>query len=143
MAAELHGLWVEYWAPSGAADTQRFVFNDRGRFTWSAPHRDGATCEPTRKAGLFSLEGKGAGHELTLYITTEEYPNCDGQTGADQLVREHDPALVERYELGECPDNHEASALDAEYACVAIAGHAFWRRPLPAEEVSTRLWHQP
>ena len=116
--AELAGAWVEYWAVSGATDTQRYRFGADGRFEW---HAAPATPDLARRWGSFRIDGE----ELVLSCEGHERRgDCKGAacTVADQPPVEH------RLQLGECPPNVEAKALDANYRCLSIAGHAFWRR---------------
>jgi hypothetical protein len=138
-------VWVEYWAPTGAADTQRYAFREDGQFTWAAPANT-QTQQAARKAGRFELERQGVTMALVLHVSAEEFAACAVpcvHAGADSKHVDHAPALVERYELGECAPNVEARALDQQYACVAIAGHAFWRRPPSPALESQLLWTAP
>jgi hypothetical protein len=131
-AAGLQGMWVEYWAVSGELDTQRYVFLEDGNFSWIAPRAfSGRTA--TRKLGRFELQANA----LVLQVSTEEFAPCTtcSATAEHEPKRvEHASPLVERYELGDCAPNVEAQAIDRHYACVAIDGRAFWRRPLPAAD---------
>lgn len=131
-ASDLQGMWVEYWAVSGQLDTQRYVFLEDGTFSWIAPH-DFAGRTAARKLGRYQLEGNA----LVLQVGTEEFAACATCSAeAEREIKrvEHATPLVERYELGECAPNIEAQALDQHYACMAIDGRAFWRRPLPAAD---------
>lgn len=131
-AGELSGEWVEYWARSGhvETDTQRYVFGEDGRFTWFAPSDPAHRLSAARKAGRFVIEGEGAVRALVLRVEAEEFAGCaKGCQARAPQVAEHQPGIVERLELGECARNEEAQALDGRYACVAIGGRAFWRRP--------------
>jgi hypothetical protein len=131
----LHGLWVEYWAKGGKADTQRYVFLPDGRFAWQAPDQEAPPQRAVRKAGHFELHGQGVSEALVLYVSLEEFAACSApcaQASAGLRQVEHSPPLVEQYELGECAPNQEAEAQDAHYACRAIDGRAFWRQPLTA-----------
>jgi hypothetical protein len=129
-ASELQGMWVEYWAVSGELDTQRYVFFEDGNFSWIAPRNfNGRTA--MRKLGRYQLEGNA----LVLQVSTEEFAACATCGAAGDAKRvEHANPLVERYELGDCAPNVEAQAIDQHYACMAIDGRAFWRRPLPAAD---------
>ena len=120
-AAELTGDWVEYWAVSGATDTQRYTFGQDGRFEW---HAAAATPDVARRWGSFRVDGA----DLVLSCEGhEQRRDCKGQACnvADQ------PAVEQRLLLGECPPNVEAKALDANYRCLSIGGHAFWRKASP------------
>jgi hypothetical protein len=131
-ASELQGMWVEYWAVSGQLDTQRYVFLEDGTFSWIAPH-DFKGRTAMRKLGHYQLEGNA----LLLQVSTEEFApcaTCSAEAERESKRVEHATPLVERYELGECAPNVEAQALDQHYACMAIDGRAFWRRPLPAAD---------
>lgn len=136
----MEGAWVQYWAPSGQADTQRYVFSADGRFTWTAAAgKDAQTPPPSAasKAGQFELEQQGSVWVLLMRVQTEAFAGCsEGCGDASPRLVQHEQALIERLELGECAHNDEAQALDAAYACVAIGGHAFWRRPALAETVA-------
>jgi hypothetical protein len=126
-AAALAGTWVEYWAPSGTADSERYRFDAAGRFTWDA-RRVAHDRGPVHKQGAFRLEPAS---ELVISVEAEDFAACEtcsADAGAPRHV-DHQQPIIERYELGECAPNVEAQAHDEHYACVAIAGHAFWRRP--------------
>lgn len=122
-APDLSGFWAEYWAlPKGHAETQRYAFLSEGRFGWLAPVRDAAPVDPLQRSGHFSFEGE----RLVLQVARERF--------ADGRLVEHAPPLRVELEIGECPDNREAQALDASYVCRSIGGRAFWRRtPQPNE----------
>jgi hypothetical protein len=131
-ASALQGMWVEYWAVSGELDTQRYVFLEDGNFSWIAP-RSFHDRTALRKLGRFQLEGDA----LILHVSTEEFApcaSCSAEAPRDAKRVEHANPLVERYELGDCAPNVEAQAMDQHYACMAIDGRAFWRRPLPAAD---------
>jgi hypothetical protein len=73
---------------------------------------------------------------LVLRVAAERFAACSSQCahhdeGPHRV--EHVSPIVERYEIGECAPNLEAQSLDARYACRAIGGRAFWRRP-PTQE---------
>ena len=53
------------------------------------------------------------------------------------------PARLERFELGECAPNEEAQSVDASYACLSIAGRAFWRQSTSQADAQTLLWPLP
>jgi hypothetical protein len=110
----LVGEWAEFWAVSGGAATQRYTFWPDGRFEWQAP--PGAAADPIRRRfGTWDL----AQDRLILHVTGQE-PAGEAASSEEQL------------ELGPCPANEEARALDASYRCVSIRGRAFWRRGSPA-----------
>jgi hypothetical protein len=149
-ATELAGEWVQYWSRAGEVDTQRYVFTADGQFGWSdAVQRSDTAAErtATRKAGLFQLEQLGSVTNLVLSVNREQFAACSEPCAEAQRgprVVEHASVLTERYELGECAENREAHLLDERYACVSIAGHAFWRKSLlSAAELAERLWPVP
>lgn len=126
-AAAMTGVWVEYWAPGGTADSERYQFDAAGRFTWDARRTAGGRSA-AHKQGAFQLPNPS---ELVLSVEAEDFAACEtcsAEAGAPRHV-DHQQPLTERYELGECAPNVEAQASDAHYACLAIAGHAFWRQP--------------
>jgi hypothetical protein len=117
-AAELAGSWVEFWALSGKAETQRYTFLADGRFGWQAP--PSAASAPARRFGRYEVQGS----ELVLRVQGEDArTDC---TDATPCRTFHDPAVELRLPLGACPDNSEASSLDQGYRCSAIGGQAFW-----------------
>lgn len=118
-ADALQGSWVEYWALSGRAETQRYTFMNDGRFGWCAGPNSAA---PATRWGRFSV----AGDALVLTVQGEDAQHdCSG--GACRKL--HEPALEQRLPLGPCPPNDEARALDAHYRCVSVGGQAFWLGP--------------
>ncbi len=121
---DLRGTWVEYWAVAGGADTERYAFNEPGRFDWHASQREKAAEQsPIGKSGSFRLEPHGSATYLVLAIERETF----GGPGVPREVQ-HPAPVVERHELGECPSNPEAKNIDASYTCRAIGGKAFWRK---------------
>jgi hypothetical protein len=130
-AAELRGVWMQYWARTGQADTQRYDFSDDGTFSWSAAARPAPARNAARKSGHFELQRQGSVNALVLRVEREEFAACAACEGAASAARvlEHAEPLLEQLELGECAQNQEARDLDASYACIAISGRAFWRRP--------------
>lgn len=122
----LVGEWAEFWALSGGAATQRYTFWPDGRFDWQAS--PGAANEPIqRRFGTWELTGD----RLTLRVTGQELrATCADRTRPCQSVTEV-LSSEEQLELGPCPANEEARALDASYRCVSIRGRAFWRRGSP------------
>ncbi|HKP63673.1 MAG TPA: hypothetical protein VJV78_43360 [Polyangiales bacterium] len=130
---DLRGTWVEYWAVSGAADTDRFAFDAQGHFDWRASAK--AAQEQAQgaieKAGAFRVEQAGQASVLVLEVEHERFAGCASpctQAGEPREVH-HSAPIIERYELGECPVNPEAQRIDAGYTCRAIGGKAFWRKP--------------
>jgi hypothetical protein len=123
----LVGEWAEFWAVSGGAATQRYMFWPDGRFEWQAA--PGAAGDPVqRRFGTWEL----AHDRLTLHVTGQQRAaTCADQTRPCQSVTEA-LSREEQLELGHCPPNDEARALDASYRCVSIRGRAFWRRGSPA-----------
>jgi hypothetical protein len=115
----LSGLWVEFWALEGHADTQRYALFEDGRFGWCAA-REGEG-RGARRWGRWTAEGE----TLVLQVQgRDQGPGC-----RDAACRQsHEPPVEERLQLGPCPPNEEAKALDATYRCISIAGQAFWRR---------------
>lgn len=121
-AVELEGSWVEFWALSGEADTQRYTFLADGRFGWQAAQgAAGAAGGPGRRFGRYDVQGG----QLLLRVQGEDARgDC---TAAAPCRTFHDPAVELRLPLGACPENSEASSLDQAYRCTAIGGQAFWR----------------
>jgi hypothetical protein len=142
---DLAGVWVEYWAPTGKADSQRFVFLPDGRFAWQAAlSGQPPAAGPARKAGHFQVERTGHDASLVLSVSSDEQRACAPCADGDTAVRRVDyaPERLERYELGECAPNVEAQALDASYACLSIAGRAFWRQSASQADAAALLWPQ-
>jgi hypothetical protein len=136
-SSELSGTWSEYWAVAGAAETQRYTFADNGEFRWAAapsssPPQAGT---PVQKQGRYELHRDEQRRWLVLHVAATELAGCDsaceGEGEETAFHVEHAPALVEQLELDECPPNVEAKQLDAQYACLALGDHAFWRRTSP------------
>jgi hypothetical protein len=117
--APLSGLWVEFWALEGHADTQRYALFEDGRFGWCAA-REGEG-KGARRWGRWKAEGE----TLVLQVQGRDHgPACRD----DACRQRHEPPVEERLQLGPCPPNEEARALDSTYRCISIAGQAFWRR---------------
>jgi hypothetical protein len=115
----LDGLWVEFWALQGHADTQRFALFPDGRFGSCAASE--GPLRGARRWGTWSVQGD----TLLLQVNGQD----SGKSCTDPRCRiRHDPPLQERLPIGVCPPNEEAKALDASYRCISIAGQAFWRR---------------
>lgn len=129
-AADLNGIWVEYWAVTGGgAETESYAFSEPGRFDWRASPKV-QSQSAIGKTGKFRLETHGKGTFLVLEIERETFAACSTCKAAAGAPREvaHESPLIERYELGECPSNPEAQQIDAGYTCRAIGGKAFWRK---------------
>ena len=139
-SAELRGVWSEYWAVAGQADTQRYTFSDNGEFRWSAAPSQSApqAGTPVQKQGKFELYRSDQRRWLVLHVGETELAGCDsaceGEEGAFRI--QHSPALLEEIELSECPPNVEAQQLDAHYACLALGDQAFWRKSTDASPAS-------
>jgi hypothetical protein len=131
-AQELQGSWVEYWALSGHADTQRYTFSEDGRFVWQ-PAQASLAGAPGR-SGRWQLEAAGTSACAVLLSFDGEAAPPACASGADcKAADTQHPA--QRLPLGECPPDDEAKALDASYRCVVIGGHTFWHHAerAPAE----------
>jgi hypothetical protein len=120
LAGDLAGDWVEYWALSGNADTQRYSLRTDGSFEWLAPEQSGS--EVVRRSGSYTLTGSS----LELRVQAEELRAPCGE--APDCLRKLEPPGIETLELADCPPNEEARALDASYRCISLGGRAFWRR---------------
>ncbi len=133
--ADLHGVWAEYWALEGVADTQRYVFTEDGRFGWLAPERTTPPVEPVQRSGTFRIETVEERPFLVLDVARERFAACKGGcANADEArVVTHVSPLVLKYEIGECPPNDEAQVLDGAYVCRSVGGQAFWRRATAAK----------
>jgi len=125
--ADLVGRWVEFWAPAGRADTQRYELSADGRFDWYAAQRSHDAV--TRRFGRFRVERAHDAPAIVLQVEGhEERFGCEGSAACRVT---HDPPLEQRLALGACPPNDEAKSLDARYRCISLDGHAFWRGPTP------------
>lgn len=107
-AGSIEGRWAEYWSVSGDVPTEQHVFEPDGRWTWQAAPRSGEAV--TSRAGHWRIEGD----VLVLRVESEQDAPSD-------------PPREERVEIGECPPNDEARALDTSYDCRSFGGRAFWR----------------
>ena len=123
-ASALSGVWVEFWALQGDADTERYALFDDGRFGWRAPAAGASAV--VRRWGQWTATPD----TLVLSVQGEQKrSDCEG----DACTVAHQPALEQRLPLGDCPPNEEARTLDASYRCIGIGGQAFWRRPQPED----------
>jgi hypothetical protein len=140
-ASELSGVWSEYWAVAGQADTQRYTFQPGGEFSWAAAPSVSAPASGTalQKRGRFELREGSAGRTLVLHVAETELAGCDSACEGDDHVFavKHDPALQEVMALSDCPPNVEAQSIDKQYACVALDDRAFWRK-VPATATVTK-----
>lgn len=119
--AELAGEWVEFWALSGGAETQRYVFGADGRFEWHAA--PGAQDAVLAAFGAYAFNGAA----LDLTVTMERPRDAACDSGCRKPV---EPARALQLAVTECPPNEEARALDASYRCLSFGDRAFWlRRP--------------
>jgi hypothetical protein len=116
----LVGTWVEFWALSGQADTQAYEFVADGHFEWRAAA--GSDDRMLRRWGRYSVQN------TQLVLATEGHEERFGCEGSAVCRVLHEPALEERFTLGECPPNEEAREIDPRYTCVAVEGRAFWRK---------------
>jgi hypothetical protein len=116
---ELAGEWVEFWALSGGADTQRYVFGSDGHFEWSAAS--------SSKEGVLALFGEYTydGNAISLTIKAEHPRDSKCTDGCKTPV---EPARSMTLAVAECPPNEEARKLDASYRCVSFGDRAFWLR---------------
>lgn len=134
---ELAGQWLQYWSVAGEAESQRYTFLDNGEFRWAAAPTVSAPAAgtPLRKVGRWEIRQSEQGRSLILHVLATDLAGCDSACDSQEgraFHVEHSPALLEEIELGECAPNAEARRIDAGYACVAFAEHAFWRRPVEA-----------
>lgn len=114
---ELAGEWVEFWALSGGADTQRYVFGADGQFEWS----DAAASKEPILATFGSYTFDGTSVTLTIKMERPRDLKCD--SGCRKPV---EPPRTTQLGVNECPPNEEARALDASYRCLAFGDRAFW-----------------
>jgi hypothetical protein len=118
--ADMSGDWVEFWALEGRVDTQRYALLPDGRFEWTAAPQAGDS-PLVRRWGRWRVEGDA------LVLSCEGQEQRSGCSG-DACRVLNNPAHEERVQLGECPPNQEAAALDPSYRCVSIAGQAWWQK---------------
>lgn len=113
---DLSGSWAEFWAPKGDADSPRYLLLADGRFGWVAA-RDTAGDGPRQMSGTWSR----AGDSVALQVARRRL--------ADGTVETPTEAAPLSLQLGACPDNSEARAVDPQYACISLDGQAYFRRP--------------
>lgn len=124
----LQGVWVEFWALTGHADTQRYSFFADGRFGWRA-----ATAADVGAGWRWgSARVNSDGTEIVFSVEGEA--KTFGCEPAASCRVTHKPALEQRLSVGVCPENDEARALDAQYRCFSLGGQAFWRHAHEAPE---------
>jgi hypothetical protein len=116
---ELAGEWVEFWALSGGADTQRYVFGPDGHFEWSAAETSKDAILAT--FGTYTFDGTA----IALTINAERPRDSKCTDGCKTPV---EPPRTARLAVNDCPANEEARALDASYRCVSFGDRAFWLR---------------
>lgn len=116
---ELAGEWVEFWALSGDADTQRYVFSGDGHFEW-----DSAESSKDPVAATFG-EYTFDGTNITLTAKAERLRESTCHDGCKTAV---EPPRTTQLPVAECPPNEEARALDASYRCLSFGDRAFWLR---------------
>jgi hypothetical protein len=119
---ELAGEWVEFWALSGGADTQRYVFSGDGHFEWTAAE--------SSKDGVLAMFGEYSfdGSNVLLSVKAERPRDSKCKDGCKTPV---EPARAVQLSVEDCPPNEEARALDASYRCLSFGDHAFWLRARP------------
>jgi hypothetical protein len=135
------GLWRGYWSPKGCARTERYLLLADGRWQWN----DYGQSEAAASTGAVERSGRWwvADGKLVLEELYYQPPAGCGKepvAGETSSCKEGEggmvarqPPLVRELELGECPSNREAEAVDSSYLCRSIGGQAFWRHPIPAE----------
>lgn len=116
---EIAGEWVEFWALSGGADTQRYVFGPDGAFEWSAA--DTSKDAVVATFGAYTFDGT----KVDLTIKAERPRDSKCTDGCKNAV---EPARTAQLAVAECPPNEEAKALDASYRCLSFGDRAFWLR---------------
>lgn len=112
---DMVGQWARFWAPAGRTETARYWFRPDGTFIYH--HPAGADAGKVRRGHYQIRHG-----ELALTIEQEQLAG-----GPPQAIR-----AEEVLPLGHCPPNEEAEALDHSYACVSLAGQAYFRCPSTA-----------
>ncbi len=116
---EIAGEWVEFWALSGGADTQRYVFGPDGSFEWSAAETSKDAIVAT--FGTYTFDGT----KVDLTIKAERPRDSTCSDGCKNAV---EPPRTAQLAVAECPPNEEAKALDASYKCLSFGDRAFWLR---------------
>jgi hypothetical protein len=120
VAEDLTGVWVEYWALSGRADTQHYAFASDASFEWrAAPNAPAGGI--TRSWGKWALQPNA----ILLEVAGQEHGSTCQGVACTATPEAH---VVERLSIGACPPDREAQVLDSSYHCVSIDGRAFWRR---------------
>jgi hypothetical protein len=117
-ARTLTGEWVEFWALSGGADTQRYVFTADGHYEWHATAQSQDPVEA--RFGTYAVQADA----LELRVRFEQKRGAC-TNGCRSPV---EPERAERVLLADCPPNEEAKKLDASYQCIAIGDRAFWHK---------------
>ena len=115
---ELAGEWVEFWALSGAADTQRYVFGADGQFEWTAAAEGKEAIAATFGSYVYD------GTSIALTITMERPRDLKCESGGCR--KPVDPPRAEKLPVTDCPPNEEARAIDASYRCLAFGDRPFW-----------------
>lgn len=116
---EIAGEWVEFWALSGGADTQRYVFGPDSSFEWSAAESSKDAVLAT--FGTYTFDGT----HIALTIKAERPRDSKCTDGCKNAV---EPPRTAQLAVAECPPNEEAKALDASYRCLSFGDKAFWLR---------------
>jgi len=116
---ELAGEWVEFWALSGGADTQRYVLGPDGHFEWSAAETSKDAIVAT--FGTYTFDGTA----IALTIKAERPRDSKCTDGCKTPV---EPPRTAQLPVNDCPPNEEARALDASYRCLSFGDRAFWLR---------------
>jgi hypothetical protein len=116
---EIAGEWVEFWALSGGADTQRYVFSPDGHFEWSAAESSKDAIVAT--FGAYTFDGSA----IALTIKAERPRDSKCTDGCKKAI---EPPRTAQLTVTECPPNEEARALDASYRCLSFGDRPFWLR---------------
>ena len=116
---EIAGEWVEFWALSGGADTQRYVFGPDGYFEWSAAETSKDAVVATFGAYTFN------GTTIDLTIKAERPRDSKCTDGCKSAV---EPPRTAQLAVADCPPNEEARSLDGRYRCLSFGDRPFWLR---------------
>lgn len=100
------GHWTRFWAPGGQVAGERYLLLADGRF--------GRLPAPE------AAEADAPG-------TADHAARGRWQLSGARLVLSAQGAPVREIQLGQCPDNAEARALDPHYACASFDGEAYFR----------------